>query len=291
MSTINPGNNLQFTSADAIFAKVKRRLSSYDKAGLLDEGEWYDDIRYIIDSLGISAYEEKQAIVMIKNYRAPRPEDFSYLYSAYKCTSDYGTSKQTVFPQTGFVFYIDETHEPYRQCKNCLSAKRDFIEGEKITIRTYIEGQPQILSFNNRVLLELSSNAKNTCSKDSPHFYHRCANQITIDRSTIYTNFEEGAIDMKYYALALDPVSGLPLVPDDTFILKAIEDYIVFRQFQVFYENNSVPDMENRYKEAKIESDNSLDQARHLSKLPSFQTMINKIRADRNNLRIYQQIR
>lgn len=292
MSVINPGNNLQFISADVVFANVKRRLKSYDNAGLLDEGDWYDYIRYVIDSLGVSAYEEKKAILIVKNYKAPLPDDFSYLYAAYKCTPDdlSNSSKQTLFPQTGFVFYIDEIHEPYRQCKNCTSAKIDFIDGEKITIRTYIEGQPAIFNFNSPTLLQISGNVKGICDKKCENLFQKCAWQITIDKKHLYANFESDSVYMKYYALALDAETGLPLVPDDTFIMKAIEDYIVYRQFQMFYENNSVPDMENRYKLIKFESDESLGQARYLAKLPSFQSAINKIRFDRKNLRIYQQI-
>lgn len=288
MSVINPGNNLEFKSADSLFARVKKRLTSFDNAGVLDEGDWYWYIKEVIDNLGVAVYDEKEAIVVIKNFKGPLPEDFSFLYAAYKCTPDVLDSKNRLFPQTGFVFYIDETHEPYRKCANCYSAKRDFIDGEKITIRTYIEGQPMLLNFNNPVLLQLSGNAKGICDQKCKNLYTKSAWEITLDKSTMYTNFDNDSVYMKYYAMALDE-SGLPMIPNNSIIERAIEDYIVFRVFDGFFLNGSVPDIERRYGIVKQASEESMKAALYYCKLPTFQNMINKIRFDRKNLRIYQQ--
>jgi len=290
MSVINPGNNLQFKSNDALFARVRRRLRSFDNAGLLDEGEWYWYIKDMLDMIGVSVYEEKEAIVMVKNYKGPLPDDFSYLYAAYKCTPSDGDSKASLFPQTGFVFYIDETHEPYRQCTNCASAKRDFIEGEKYTIRTYIQGEPIIMKFNQPTLLQLGSNAKSFCTKDCKNIFAHCPQEITIDKTTLYANFDQDGVLLKYYALPLDPSTGLPLIPDNTFYEKAIEDYIIFRTMQDLWLNSEVPDFDRKYQMLQAEHEKSFGQAQFVSKLPTFQNTINKIRVDRKNLRTYFQM-
>jgi hypothetical protein len=289
MSAINPGNNLQFKSVDSLFARIRKRLKSYDNAGILDEGDWYWYIKEIVDRLGVSIYDEKEAIIIVKDFKGPMPDDFSYLYAAYKCTPSIGDSKNTLFPQHGFVFYIDETHEPYRQCANCQSAKRDFVDGEKITIRTYIEGQPMLLNFNNPMLLQLSSNSKSLCDDKCKNLFQKSAWEITIDKKHVHTNFKEDSIFMKYYGLALDPETGLPMVPDATFIEKALEDYIVYRVFEDFWFNGDVPDIDKKYQVARANSDDSIKQALYWAKLPSFQNAIAKIRFDRKNLRIYQQ--
>jgi len=292
MSVINPANNLQFKKNDALFARIRRRLRSFDNAGLLDEGDWYWYIKDMLDMIGMSVYEEKEAIVMVKNYKGPMPDDFSFLYAAYKCTPADSDSKATLFPQTGFVFYIDETHEPYRQCTNCYSAKRDFIEGEKYTIRTYIQGEPTIIKFRQPTLLRLGSNAKSFCTKDckNKQILGQCQDEITIDKSTLYANFESDGVLMKYYALPLDPETGLPLIPDNTFFEKAIEDYIIFRTTQDLWLNNEIPDFDRKYQVVEAEHQKSFAQAQYIAKLPSFQTVINKIRVDRKNLRTYFQM-
>jgi hypothetical protein len=291
MSLINPGNNLQFKSTDAIFGRIRKRLKSFDAAGVIDEGDFYWYIKEVMERLGVAVYDELQAVVLVKDFKAPLPENFSYLYAAYKCTPDLldTGSKQTLFPQTGFVFYIDEIHQPYRKCKNCASAKIDYVHGEKITVRTYLEGQPAILKFHNPVLLQLSGNARGICDDKCANLFCKSPHEITIDKCNIYTNFDNDSIYMKYYGLPLDPESGLPMIPDTTFVEKCIEDYIIYRILEDSWFNGDVPDMEKKYQVARLNSDDSFKTALYYCKLPSFQSVINKIRVDRKNLRIYQQ--
>lgn len=291
MSTINPGNNLQFKGTDALFGRIRKRLSSYDAVGLVDEGDFYWYIKEIIEKLGVAVYEEAQVAILIKDFKGPMPDNFSYLYAAYKCTPtilDSG-SKQTVFPQHGFVFYIDETHEPYRKCANCAAAKIDFIEGEKITVRTFLEGQPAILRFSNPMLLQLSGNVKGICDSKCANLFCKSPHEITIDKKTIYTNFDNDSVLMKYYGMAIDRETRLPLIPDSTWIEKCLEDYIIYRIMEDLWFNGNAPDIDKKYQVAKLNSDESLKAALYYCKLPSFQNVINKIRIDRKNLRIYNQ--
>lgn len=293
MSTINPANNLQFKKNDALFARIRKRLRSFDNAGLLDEGDWYWYIKEMLDNLGVSVYKESEALVMVKDYKGPLPDDFSFLYAAYKCTpKGVFNSKNNLWPQTGFVFYIDETHEPYRQCKNCFSAKRDFIEGEKYTIRTYIQGEPTILDFNEPQLLKIGAGAKSFCTSDckNKNIFSNNMSEITIDKTTLYSNFQEDGVLLKYYAFPLDPATGLPLIPDNTIFEKAIEDYIVYCTLKDMYLNSEIPDFERKLAMIAADYEKSFGQAQFLSKLPSFQTTVNKIRVDRKNLRTYFQI-
>lgn len=295
MSTINPANNLQFKNNDALFARIRRRLRSFNNAGLLDEGDWYWYIKELLDKLGVSVYEEREAVVMVKNYKGPLPDDFSYLYAAYKCTPKANSltdTKNDLWPQTGFVFYIDETHEPYRQCKNCYSAKRDFIEGEKYTVRTYIQGEPMIMNFTQPQLLKVGANAHSFCTKDckSKNIFGTNMSEITLDKTNLYANFESDGVLIKYYAFPLDPATGLPLIPDNSIFEKAIEDYIVYRTMTDMYLNSEVPDFERKLQLLQVEYEKSFGQAEFLAKLPSFQTTINKIRVDRKNLRVYFQM-
>jgi hypothetical protein len=79
------------------------------------------------------------------------------------------------------------------------------------------------------------------------------------------------------------------MIPDTTFVEKCIEDYIIYRILEDSWFNGDVPDMEKKYQVARLNSDDSFKTALYYCKLPSFQSVINKIRVDRKNLRIYQQ--
>lgn len=290
MSQINPANTLEFKSPDALFARVRKRLKSYDAAGLIDEGDFYYWIKEVIEKLGVSVYSELKAVVEVKNYKAELPEDFSILYAAYKCTPTLSSdSKNTLFPQTGFVFYTEETHQPFRKCKGCYAAKIDYVEGDKITIRTYIEGQPMILNFSNPTLLTLSKNAKGICDDKCKNLFARSPYEITIDKGNIYTNFSEDSVYLEYFGIALDPESGLPLIPNNTWIERCIEDYMIYQIMESLWFNGDAPDMDKKYQVAKLNYEESLKSALYWVKLPSFQTAINLIRFQRKNLRIYQQ--
>ena len=291
MGTINPANNIGMKNTDSLFARIRKRLKSFDAAGLLDEGDWYYYVKTTLDDLGVAVYDEKQAVVHVCNFKGPMPEDFSILYAAYKCTpTRVDDSKQTIFPQTGFVFYIDDTYQPYRKCHNCLSAKIDYQEGMKFTTRTFLEGQPVTYNYSNPMLLKLSGNVKGICDDKCKNLFGKSTFEITIDNGFLYTNFKEDSVFMKYWALPIDPESGLPMIPDNTKIERAIETRIIKEVYYEWIINGSVPDIDNRYKLVASEADDAMKDALFFCKMPSFQNMINKIRLDRKNLRIYQQI-
>jgi hypothetical protein len=309
MGVINANNMLTFESTDKLFARVRKRLHSFDAAGILDEGDFYFYVRDVVDKLGVSVYEEGRVLINVQHYRVALPDNFSYLYAAY-LTSPINTtsqSKQTCFPQEGFALYMEDTWQPYRQCKNCLATKFEFNEGVALRSRTYVQGKPNTLNYTRPVLLRVTANVKPFLMHDSLHhgnpdivdpvldiglgFGHLTPglDEITIHNGFIHTTFEEGHIFMLYYGLALDPDTGLPMIPSNSFIEKALEDYIIYRIIEDIWFNGIVPDMDNRYKMAKANSDDSMKSAMYWCKLPSFQTAINYIRIQRKNLRIYQQ--
>lgn len=300
MGVINPNNMLNFQSTDELFARVRKRLSSFDAAGVLDEGDFYHYIMEVNEKLGVSIYEECQVLLPVVSFNTPLPDNFGYLYAAYSTSPVTTTtqSKQTCFPQEGFALYMEDTWQPYRQCKNCLSTKFEFAEGQALRSRTYVQGQPNVINYNRPVLLRLGPNAKKLSHKDSPnhnpdlvhdHYHSHNAYEITISNGFIYTTFKEGSIFMKYYGTAMDTESGLPMIATNTFIEKAIEDYIIYRIIEDLWFNGIVPDMDNRYKMARANSDDSMKAALYYCKLPSFTEAINYIRIQRKNLRIYTQ--
>jgi hypothetical protein len=289
MSLINPGNTLEFKSVDSLFAKVRKRLNSFDAAGILDEGDWYSHVRDVLDRLGVAVYEECEAVCMVSNFKTPLPENFSYLYAAYKCTPNVTEGKFRVHPQTGFVFYIDETVESYSYCGTGACARR-VMNGDKVTIRSYIGDEGVTLNLESPRLLRLSGNAKGICDSKCANLFANSASEITISNGFIYTNFNDDSIFLKYYGFPLDPETGLPKIPHNSWIEKAIIDYIVFMCFEEWMFNGTVPDIKGKWEIAKMNSDESMKSALYWVKLPSFQNTLNKIRVDRKRFSIYQQM-
>lgn len=304
MGVINPGNMLTFNTTDQLFARVRKRLSSFDAVGILDEGDFYFYVKDVIEKLGVSVYEEGRVLMGVKHFKMPLPDNFSYLYAAYSTspTTVTSQSKQTCFPQEGFALYMEDTWQPFRQCKgnNCLSAKFDFVAGESLRSRTYVQGKPNVINYNRPRLLKLTANARQFLHHDSLHHnnidvvdvhnhFNVGLDEITIHNGFIHTLFEEGSIFLLYYGIALDAESGLPMIPSNSWIEKAIEDYIIYRVLEDMWFNGIVPDLDNRYKMARANADDSMKAALYWCKLPSFQEAISYIRVQRKNLRIYTQ--
>jgi hypothetical protein len=287
MSVINPANTLDFKTTDSLFARVRKRLRSFNAAGVLDEGDWYYYVKEVLERLGVATYKEAEAVLVVKDFKAPLPEDFSTLYAAYKCTPSMGDSKQTVFPQTGFVMYLEETCQPYKQDKCCVYAEKE-VYGDKITTRFVIEGQPVTMHLDNPFLLELAGNVQGVCDSKCANLRVQSPKRISLTKSHVYTNFNDDSIYIKYFAFPKDKETGLPLIPDNTYIEKAIETCIIYNVFSDFFINGEVPDLDRKYAVVKAEYDEALKQALYYVKQPSFQTVINKIRRDRKNLDFYQ---
>jgi hypothetical protein len=286
MSVINPANDIQFKSTDALFARVRKRLRSYDMAGVLDEGDWYWYVKEVLDSLGVAVYREAEAITYAKDFKAPLPEDFSTLYAAYKCTPDSGTSKSTKTRLQGTVMYLEHSCQSYNKTRSCGADK--IVYGDKITTQYIVEGVPTTTNFTKSpFLLSLAGNVRGVCDSNCANLRAKSSEHISIQKPFIYTNFDD-AIYLKYFAFPLDPETGLPEIPDVSVIEKAIETYIIYSVFNDFVINGEIPDIERKYGLVKQQADEAYANARTYVKMPSFQNIINKIRKDRKNLDFYQ---
>jgi len=300
MGVIDPNKMLKYETTERLFARIKKRLSSFDASGVIDEGDFYYYVKEVFEKLGVSISEEGQVLLEVKHHKTALPDNFQYLYAAYSTDPLTMTSqsKEDCFPQEGFSMYLEETWQPFVQCKgnNCLSAKFDFVEGEVLRARTYIHGKPNTFNYRRPTLLRLGTGARpiekfgrHDIDIDERNFRHHDTPEITIDNGFIHTHFEHGHIFMKYYGFAMDEETGLPMVPHNTFIEKAMEDYIIYRVIEDLWFNGVIANLDDRYKIARANSDDSIKQAAYWCKMPSFQQTINYIRVQRKNLRIYNQ--
>lgn len=108
--------------------------------------------------------------------------------------------------------------ENYRGSMPC-----DF--DEIIQVRTKVDG-----SGNYKVLRHTTDNFH--MSEDKQHSFD---NTYKIQGGVIFTSFKEGDIEIMYRAILVDD-EGMPLIPDNSSFIRALEAYIKKKYFTVLFD-------------------------------------------------------
>lgn len=130
-------------------------------------------------------------------------------------------------------------------------------------------------------------NTHRSCSKTCPNIYSDSPDTFTIQNRKVYTNFKDGDMVMFYKAFPLDEETGLPMIPDDPIIEKAIEDYIKYNVIKVLRTNGDA-DVAQILPIYQVDMDKSMGKAITESKTPSFATMAQNVRLVKKRLNMYQ---
>lgn len=287
MGIINANNTLSFKSSESLFARIKKRLTSIDSQGLIDDGDFHKHIAYFYSLLGESLFKECQAVVHVKNYKAKLPPNFHKLYAAYKCTPYYNEPK-TINEQRPLIFYSDIEigceKSDTRCCITCAGDTRN-----KIVVRNYVVGEPSTCyTYRNPVLLNVSPNVRDRCSEDCLSIIPSAMNEITFDgEGNILTNFDNDSIYLQYFGTPLDD-NGLPMIPTEEIVEKAIEYYIYTQLFEELLWNSSVANIGQMLQDVRNQYNTQyFPQALYWAKLPSFNAMVNATRRMRSKNKFY----
>jgi hypothetical protein len=297
MGVINAENTLKYKSSQQLFDRIKKRLSSFDSNGLIDDGDFHKHVKYILEQLGNAVYKECEAVLPVKDFKARLPNNFKFFHAAYRCSFKWsGQGVKSINEQKPWIYYMDT--EVTQICPpNCkIECKPDFGK-TKIVIRTFVNGEDSTGVSHSQSLLILSPNVRDLCTDDCPSITHRGhthsnnghnQREITIDNEVthIRTRFNEDSIYIQYYGLPIDEFE-LPMIPDQENIEKAIEYYIYSQLFEEWYWNTTVPDIVRMLADARQQYDFHLGMARSWAKLPSFAKMVQAIRRQRGNRKFY----
>ena len=277
ISGYNPNN---FISSKEIFASVKRGLSSFAGTDIIDENEFPIYTQDVLKRLGNAVKVEDSALIQIVNYEGKLPDNFNQLHSAFRCDLSGVSKVPTRHLQNTISFENDITYELL--CKNTgcdVSCGGEKVI-EKIEVKQYFNDFELHYNFSNPVLLSLSPNVRGACAKDCLNFLATSDSEISISDKTLTTNFGTGNIFIRYYGNPVDE-EGYPIILDDQNLINAIEWYIKYRVFLNLWENDAAPNVENKWKNAKMEYESWLAEARFTTKLPSFSKMIDSARKNR----------
>src|SRR5688572_32813394 len=115
MGIINAENTLQCKSSEQLFARVKKKLSSFDALGLIDDGDFYDYVICVVKELGLAVLKECEAVIHVKDRKVRLPNNFYMFHAAFKCTPDFD-SVPSINEQKPLIYYTDT--EVSQECPN-----------------------------------------------------------------------------------------------------------------------------------------------------------------------------
>jgi hypothetical protein len=268
---------------DGVLANVKSLLRSFDEAGLLNESDMLLGVEWVINRLGIGVMGEESLILEVEDSKAEVPEHFKHLDFIYKCDS-----KNTTATNTVRYFYGHPTKFTVRDyTKHVCVNKCDIVEEfDEIKREIYIEEKQKVDFYNNKQLLEFSKAVpKDKISEHCPNLFCHSPHKFNFDAENFYFNFESGHVYLKYKKALVDD-EGYPMVIDDPYILKAIQDYVAYQALlQIYY--NSEADVVQRLGKAEQEHRLSLSEALYNDKLPDYQRFVKFGKLRGANLEIF----
>lgn len=278
MSVIT-GENINFVSAEPIYAKVRRFLKSFAGTNSIDEGEFPEYTYEVMRPLGLNTLMENRTLLYVKDYKTCLPDDFITLYALYKCTPQLNTSSNSIAQGKSTVYY---EHEVSNICasKYCDIDCDDAVPLQRWTMTTYVNENPALFNLNDPVLLRPSPNAGNICSKDCRNILSSSVLEFTPRGRDILFNFTDDYVLMLYYAMPKDEEGNL-LVPDEEQLHKAIMWYIIYQVTLGWWMNNEVPDIQSKWQKAEQEYYDAIGDYKRYKKTPTFARTINYIRNKR----------
>jgi hypothetical protein len=289
MGVINAENTLQFKSSQQMFDRIKKRLSSFDAEDLIDDGDFHKHVVYILEELGASVHRECEAVLSICDSKSKMPDNFKEFYAAWRASSKGGWTK-SINEQKPLIYYQDTeiTRECPSPCK--FECGKDDYGKMKIVIRTFVNGEDNHYYLDNFCGLTLSPH-RTICNNGTGQTISRAyENEIYIDdKGFMHTGMKDGYVYMQYWGTPIDE-NGLPMIPKNESVERAIEYYIYTQLFEEFYWNSTVQNIGNMLQDARNQYDFYMAQARYWAKLPSFKKMVNAIRRMRGQNKFFNYI-
>ena len=132
------------------------------------------------------------------------------------------------------------------------------------------------------------------CTKDCKNLFAKSIDEISITQQGfnkfIHSTLEKPIIYLKYYAYPEDPETGLPLIPEDPIIQRAIEYHLMYYFFYMTWLDGTDVNIERKVQDLQLKRDQYLTEAINYSKMPSFAKTIEMSRKVRKRFAAYELI-
>lgn len=283
---------MKFKSTEPLFARIRENLSSYAALGLIDEGKFFFEVKWFINKLGISMYEEDEDVLNLKDFKAEMPCNFYLLESAWLCDKNNSTSKRVDNFQGKTVIYTQNTCEKVI-LPSCNSTCPEQVI-DKITYKEYVQtDNPWEYTYKTPTLLALGNKlTKQLCADKCKNLNIASDKDISILRRGnaywLYSNLKEPTIYLHYYSFPTDEETGLPLIPDEPIIEKALEAHLMYYYFKNLWLNDDNPNVTQKITLLKTEATEAMGEAEYFVKLPTFNELIQATRRQRIRYQSYE---
>jgi hypothetical protein len=252
-------------SIDNTIASVKMELRSYEDAGQLDEVSLFKYADWMLNRLGRSLHKTYNLMIEIENGQAAVPFNFKKLGFLYNCNpcGTGGTKKERWFFGNPYTYNVRQLSK--RICYNKCCITEDH---EEITETIYIDREVCEEKYCGKQLLSISKNvAKDKIGENCPNLFCNSPQYFNMDEENFYFNFNSGCVYLRYEGLQLDD-DNYPLIPNNPYILKAVEDYLIYKSFLNLY-YNSEADVERKMAKAESEHLKSMSEAINYFRTPT----------------------
>lgn len=205
-------------------SEIKSELSKYDNVGLIDDTLIMKQVYRGMNKFGVFPMEIYEDTLEVKNNKVKLPENFKALDLAIKCEPyKVATEDRTVLLEDRMWSVLDRSSASWDECSPCdITYTKDCIV-EKVYLKTktpaatFYYNKPMLLKLTEGTSVgECTDTCKNKFVTSSPF-------EINIRNKTIYTNFKDGTIFVRYYGYHVDE-EGMPYIP--TSELGSMEEYL-----------------------------------------------------------------
>ena len=202
---------------ETLIADIEADLSQYKATGLIDKVSMY---RWTINALkrfGQSICVLQEKVVQVKNGQAFLPNNFHSLQFAVKCDpKGYHTKEESKPVVQNSLIWKErvERSSQWNSCDPCCSTDTEKI----ITENIYLDDHLVSFYYERPIPLKLKkSMIRDYCAKTCRNIaVLDCPYEITINGTTMYTNFNEGTIYLQYYGIKSEEINGnqVPEIPE-----------------------------------------------------------------------------
>lgn len=187
---------------------------------------------WALKPFGMNISTLQEDVITVEGGVAKLPQSFCSLYLAYRCEPHgchvSGENEEVVQSVTSWVERSERGFK-WNSCDPCCKEEYEKIIVEKKKIKTcdveYYYTKPVLLKLG-------KSMVRNACHKECRNrLVQDCPYEISINKNTLYANFERGKIYMQFYGLPIDENKELEIPTSHQGYLEQYVDAFIKRKF------------------------------------------------------------